>query len=78
MPQIIETLRQSSHDVKQDNSANITFQDIITGQGWIEETIMFYGHYEPFNVTQGYSMKKAYFYTNFIIFLGSFLFISVT
>ena len=84
VPQILEDelLKDSNDNKTSSNSSSPSLQDFITGQGWLNDTIMFYGHYRKSNQAESifntYSIQKAYFFTNCIIFLATFLYILVT
>ena len=84
VPQIIDNnLANNNSPNETDPNVQDVIVSVITGQGWIENTTLFYGQYGfPANETlqnlNEYSMSQAYFYANFIIFVGTLLYISVT
>ena len=87
VPQIIDNNLANNNITDEKNETDPNAQEVIvsliTGQGWIENTTLFYGQYGfPANETlqnlNEYSMSQAYFYANFIIFVGTLLYISVT
>ena len=86
VPQIIDNNLANNNITYDNNETNPNVQEVIvsviTGQGWIENTTLFYGQYgfpnEKLQNLNYYSMREAYFYTNGIIFIGTLLYISVT
>ena len=86
VPQIIDNNLANNNITNENNETDPNVQEVIvsmiTGQGWIENTTLFYGQYgfpnEKLQNLNDYSMEGAYFYTNGIIFIGTLLYISVT
>ncbi|XP_037872761.1 transmembrane channel-like protein 7 [Bombyx mori] len=65
---------QVLHD-KPDKTVNFGFWDFISGQGWLEDSLLFYAHYhDGAVVTAGlsYYMPFAYFFTMVCLYLTCF------
>ncbi|KAB0793664.1 hypothetical protein PPYR_13284 [Photinus pyralis] len=71
-------------NIKPKTKNNATFQisDLFTGEGYFEDTVLFYGHYtnESVNLisTQWYSVPYAYFFTSVFIYVASFIVFSLS
>ena len=62
------------------NSTNFQVTDIITGSGYLEDTVLFYGAYTNNTVQIGdwnYQISSAYFYTVLIVYMVTFITIAI-
>ena len=77
---IIPQLISDSTSMVVSNSTNFQVTDIITGSGYLEDTVLFYGAYTNNTVQIGdwnYQISSAYFYTVLIVYMVTFITIAI-
>lgn len=84
MPQILYNTQQTAEAIEiepSDPENEFHFVDLFTAQGFMSDSIIFYGAYShrTFNMTQYhfYNMPHAYFLTTTAIYIGTFLLVSI-
>lgn len=81
VPQILYKHYSGGNDsTKMGNDRSFHVKDIVTGENYFTDTLLYYGYYTNNTLQIGdglhYSIPYAYFFTIFVLFLVSFILLS--